>query len=198
MSLKADGLDSGESSAEPPHLANISVSVRALTGTNRLLMTQASTQRLLSSSCLRVMRFYIYRCQRTQTIHTQKKLLSDQKNNSSGRQHSLMIVVPYLDNESPLICVKHNQWGKLFLDQTVFVFLKQHLLGFWLCNNCIYTRKDSTVVLIRVLLFIQSRQMTTNTEPSHAQCFCLLKGQVFPHHCYQVAFSEGGMLCACK
>lgn len=41
-SLQADGFDSGESSAEPPHLANISVSVRALTGTNRLLMTQAT------------------------------------------------------------------------------------------------------------------------------------------------------------
>ncbi|XP_045915064.1 uncharacterized protein LOC123976761 [Micropterus dolomieu] len=32
----ADGLDSGESSAKPPHLANIPVTERTLTGTNRL------------------------------------------------------------------------------------------------------------------------------------------------------------------
>lgn len=70
--------------------------------------------------------------------------------------------------------------GKPFSDQTGYFFLKQHLQGFWLYKSYIYTRKDSTVVLIRVLLFIQSRQMTTNTEPSHAQCFCLLKAQVFP------------------
>lgn len=200
LSLKADGLDSGESSAEPPHLANISVSVRVLTGTNRLLMTQATpavgeytkTVVLQLFACNEVF-FYIYRCQRTQTIHTQNKQLSDQKNNSSGRQHSLMIVVPYLDNESRLICVKHNQWGNLFWTKLFLFFwnnicwgfgftittfiLERTVLWCWSVSFCLSSQGRWPPTQSRVMLSVSACWKGRFSPPLLPSCF-LWRGHV--------------------
>lgn len=55
--------------------------------------------------------------------HTHKRnYFQIKKNTSSGHQHGLMLVVPHQDNESPLICVKHNQWGNLFQTKLVIFF----------------------------------------------------------------------------
>lgn len=114
-----------------------------------------------------------------QFTHTQKKLLSDLKTPPLG-VNTAWCCGPLPGQWKSTDLFETQSMGQPFSDQTVFCFLKQHLQGFWLYKSYIYARKDSTVVLIRVLLFIQSRQMTTNTEPSHAQCFFLLKAQVFP------------------
>lgn len=59
----------------------------------------------------------------TNNSHTHKRnYFQIKKNTSSGRQHGRMLVVPYQDNESPLICLKHNQWGNLFQTKLFLFF----------------------------------------------------------------------------
>lgn len=139
-SLQADGLDSGESSAEPPHLANISVSVRALTGIYRLLMTQATpavrecTKAVVLQliTCDEVFLIYLFffflsaRYQRTQTIHTHTK-----ETTFRLKKH-LLWASTRPDASGPL----PGQWkstdlfetqsmGQPFSDQTVFCFFSE-------------------------------------------------------------------------
>lgn len=159
-SLQAYGLDSGESSAESPHLANISVSVRALTGTNRLLMTQATP---VAGECKKdccppaacgEVKTDIW-CQDSNNSHTHKQTKNTPPENTAWWSPTRTMKV----HSSTWSAIN----GAAFSDQVGYFCWG---FGFTIAYSC--ARKDITVVLIRDVLFIQSWQMTTDTEASHA------------------------------
>lgn len=205
--LWADGLDSGESSAKPPHLANISVSVRALTGTNRLrddssyCCSGITAQRLLSSSCLRVTRFFI-RWMPWDTNNSHKNDLQIKNNPPHGINTASWYRSPTRTKKhhwSKLICVKRGQNTAINARGSLFR-AKQHLGQFFGLTTTMWIRGKGMVLYSWSVSFSLASWDVDDHLHKASSCsrFLPAKRQVFPTTVAKCLLMRASCICVNK